>query len=56
MIYFVVSALLSVKFVTICVSHYVRKYKTVLDSGFHAVDSRLQTINFLLVELGFRIS
>ena len=37
-------------------SHYVRKCKTVLDSGFHAVDSGFQTINFeLLLELGFRI-
>ena len=45
MINFVVSSLLSVKFVMICVSHYVRKYKTVLDSGFHAVDSGFQTIN-----------
>ena len=45
-IYFVVSSLLSVKFVMICVSHYVRKCKTVLASGFHAVDSGFQTINF----------
>ena len=51
MIYFVVSSLLSVKFITTCVSHYVRKSKTVLDSGFHAVDSRFQTINF-----GFLVS
>ena len=51
MIYFVVSSLLSVKFVMICVSHYVRKCKTVLDSGFHAVDSGFQTINF-----GFLVS
>ena len=51
MIYFVVSSLLSVKFVMISVSHYVRKCKTVLDSGFHAVDSGFQTINF-----GFLVS
>ena len=51
MINFVVSSLLSVKFVMICVSHYVRKCKTVLDSGFHAVDSGFQTIKF-----GFLVS
>ena len=51
MIYFVVTSLLSVKFVMIYVSHYVRKCKTVLDSGFHAVDSGFQTINF-----GFLVS
>ena len=51
MINFVVSSLLSVKFVMICVSHYVRKCKTVLDSKFHAVDSGFQTINF-----GFLVS
>ena len=44
MIYFVVSSLLSVKFIMTCVSHYVMKSKTVLDSGF-------QTINF-----GFLVS
>ena len=44
MIYFVVSSLLSVKFIMTCVSHYVRKSETVLDSGF-------QTINF-----GFLVS
>ena len=51
MIYFFVSWLLPVKFVMICVSHYVRKRKTVLDSGFHALDSGFQTINF-----GFLVS
>ena len=51
MIYFVVSSLLSVKFVMIFVSDYVRKCKTVVDSGFHAVDSVFQTINF-----GFLVS
>ena len=51
-IYFVVSSLLSVKFVVICVSHYVRKCKTVLDSGFHAVDSGFQTINFGFIVSG----
>ena len=51
MIYFVVCSLLPVKFVVICVSHYVRKYKTVLDSGFHDVDSGFQTIIF-----GFLVS
>ena len=51
MINFVVSSLLSVKFVMTRVSHYVRKCKTVLDSGFHAVDSGFQTIN-----LGFLVS
>ena len=51
LIYFVVSSLLSVKFVMICVSHYVRKCKTVLDSGFHAVESKFQVLNF-----GFLVS
>ena len=52
MIHFVVSSLLSVKFVMICVSHYVGKCKTVLDFGFHAVDSGSQTINFGLLVIG----
>ena len=36
------------KRVDYCPSPHVRKFKTVLDSGFHAVDS-----GFLSVELGF---
>ena len=33
----------------------VRESKTVLDSGFHAVDSGFQILNSLSLELGFRI-
>ena len=52
MIYFVVSSLLSVKFVMTCVSHYLRKCKTVMDSGFHAVESKLLILyfGFLVIE------
>ena len=60
MIYFVVSSLLSLmnfkKFIMICVSHYVRKSKTVLDSGFYAVDSRFQVFNFRFLVSGTWIS
>ena len=42
---------------TIDISPHVRKSKTVLDSGFHAVDSRFQVLDssLFLVELGFWI-
>ena len=36
-------------------SPHVRESKTVLDSGFHAVDSGFQILNSLSLELGFRI-
>ena len=51
-IYFVVSSLLSVKFIMTCVSHYVRKCKTAMDSGFHAVESKFHILNigYLVIE------
>ena len=43
--------------VTAKISRHVRESKTVLDSGFHAVDSRVQLLDSrsFSVELGFRI-